>query len=115
MALTAADVLIETIRDWGVEVVFGLPGDGINGLMEALRKRRDEVRFIQVRHEEAAALMACGYAKFTGKLGVCLATSLPAKVTLEQAAKFAKSLLRGEPNSQKIALTVLGDRIRELV
>jgi pyruvate dehydrogenase (quinone) len=55
MALTAADVLIETIRDWGVQVVFGLPGDGINGIMEALRKRRDEVRFIQVRHEEAAA------------------------------------------------------------
>jgi len=92
MALTAANVLIETIQDWGVEVLFGLPGDGINGIMEALRKRRDEVRFIQVRHEEAAA-----------------------KVTLEQAAKFAKSLLRGEPNSQKIALTVLGNRIRELV
>jgi len=67
MALTAADVLIETIQDWGVDVVFGLPGDGINGIMEALRKRRDEIRFVQVRHEEAAALMACGYAKFTGR------------------------------------------------
>jgi thiamine pyrophosphate-dependent acetolactate synthase large subunit-like protein len=99
MALTAADVLIETVQDWGVEVVFGLPGDGINGIMEALRKRRDEVRFFQVRHEEAAALMACGYAPRSP----------------EQAAKFAKSLLRGEPNSPKIALTVLGDRIRELV
>ena len=82
MALTAADVLIETIQDWGVEIVFGLPGDGINGIMEALRKRRDEVRFIQVRHEEAAALMACGYAKFTGKLGVCLATSGPGVIHL---------------------------------
>ncbi len=82
MALTAADVLIETIQDWGVEIVFGLPGDGINGIMEALRKRRDEVRFIQVRHEEAAALMACGYAKFTGKLGVCLATSGPGGIHL---------------------------------
>jgi pyruvate dehydrogenase (quinone)/pyruvate oxidase len=82
MALTAADVLIETIQDWGVEVLFGLPGDGINGIMEALRKRRDEVRFIQVRHEEAAALMACGYAKFTGKLGVCLATSGPGGIHL---------------------------------
>ena len=82
MALTAADVLIETIQDWGVEVVFGLPGDGINGLMEALRKRRGELRFIQVRHEEAAALMACGYAKFTGKLGVCLATSGPGGIHL---------------------------------
>jgi pyruvate dehydrogenase (quinone)/pyruvate oxidase len=82
MALTAADVLIEAIQDWGVEVVFGLPGDGINGIMEALRKRRDRVRFIQVRHEEAAALMACGYAKFTGKLGVCLATSGPGGIHL---------------------------------
>ena len=82
MALTAADVLIETLQDWGVEVVFGLPGDGINGIMEALRKRRDQVRFIQVRHEEAAALMACGYAKFTGRLGVCLATSGPGGIHL---------------------------------
>jgi len=63
-------------------VVFGLPGDGINGIMEALRKRRDQVRFIQVRHEEAAALMACGYAKFTGRLGVCLATSGPGGIHL---------------------------------
>src|SRR5262245_66513345 len=77
MALTAADVLVETIADWGVEVVFGLPGDGINGIMEALRTRRDRIRFVQVRHEEAAAFMACGYAKFTGRLGVCLATSGP--------------------------------------
>ena len=82
MASTAADVLIETIQDWGVEVVFGLPGDGINGIMEALRKRREQVRFIQVRHEEAAALMACGYAKFTGRLGVCLATSGPGGIHL---------------------------------
>ena len=82
MALTAADVLIEALQDWGVEVVFGLPGDGINGIMEALRKRRDQVRFIQVRHEEAAALMACGYAKFTGRLGVCLATSGPGGIHL---------------------------------
>src|ERR1051326_8987495 len=69
MAKTAADVLIETIQDWGVEVVFGLPGDGINGIMEALRKRKDRVKFVHVRHEEAAAFMACGYAKYTGKLG----------------------------------------------
>jgi pyruvate dehydrogenase (quinone)/pyruvate oxidase len=82
MAMTAGDVLIETLKDWGVDVVFGLPGDGINGIMEALRKRRDDVRFIQVRHEEAAALMACGYAKFTGKLGVCLATSGPGGIHL---------------------------------
>jgi glyoxylate carboligase len=58
MANTAADVLIDVLHEWGVEVVFGLPGDGINGIMEALRKRQDEIRFIQVRHEEAAAFMA---------------------------------------------------------
>jgi pyruvate dehydrogenase (quinone) len=70
MASTAADVLIESLQDWGVDTIFGLPGDGINGIMEALRRRQNKVRFIQSRHEEAAALMACGYAKYTGKLGV---------------------------------------------
>jgi pyruvate dehydrogenase (quinone)/pyruvate oxidase len=82
MADTAAGVLIDTIHDWGVDVIFGLPGDGINGIMEALRTRQDKIRFVQVRHEEAAALMACGYAKFTGKLGVCLATSGPGGIHL---------------------------------
>ena len=77
MGKTGADVLIETIMKWGVDVVFGLPGDGINGVMEALRQRQDKIRFIQVRHEESAALAACGYAKWTGKLGCCLATSGP--------------------------------------
>ncbi len=75
MAMTGADILIETIMDWGVDVIFGLPGDGINGIIEALRNRQDRVRFIQVRHEESAAFMACAYSKYTGKLGVCLATS----------------------------------------
>ena len=73
----AADILVETLIAWEVKVVFGLPGDGINGIMEALRKRLDQIRFVQVRHEESAAFMACAYAKFTGKLGVCLATSGP--------------------------------------
>src|SRR5437762_11791929 len=77
MAETAADILVETIIDWGVDIVFGLPGDGINGIMEALRTRQDRIRFIQVRHEESAAFMACAYAKWTGRLGVCLATSGP--------------------------------------
>jgi pyruvate dehydrogenase (quinone) len=92
---TAADILIETIQDWGVEVVFGLPGDGINGIMEALRKRKERVRFVQVRHEEAAAFMACGYAKFTGKLGVCLATSGPGGIHLLNGLYDAK--LDGQP------------------
>src|SRR5438128_3942066 len=90
MAATAADVLIDTIHDWGVEVVFGLPGDGINGIMEALRKRKDEIRFIQVRHEEAAAFMACAYAKYTGKMGVCVATSGPGAIHLLNGLYDAK-------------------------
>jgi pyruvate dehydrogenase (quinone) len=88
--MTAADVLIESLLDWGVEVIFGLPGDGINGIMEALRTHQDKVRFVQVRHEEAAAFMACGYAKFTGKLGVCLATSGPGGIHLLNGLYDAK-------------------------
>ena len=69
MTRTVSDVLIDTIHAWGVDVVFGLPGDGINGIIESLRQRQDSIRFIQVRHEEAAAFMACAYAKHTGRLG----------------------------------------------
>src|SRR5881628_1657077 len=80
--MTAAGVLIDRLIDWGVEVIFGLPGDGINGVMEALRTRQDRIRFIQARHEESAAFMACAYAKWTGKLGVCLATTGPGGTNL---------------------------------
>ncbi len=80
--MNASDVLIETLIGWGVDCVFGLPGDGINGVMEALRQRQEKIKFIQVRHEEAAAFAACGYAKVTGKLGVCLATSGPGAIHL---------------------------------
>src|SRR5215468_3247073 len=90
MKPTASDILIDAIHDWGVNVVFGLPGDGINGIMEALRKRSDKIRFVQVRHEEAAAFMACGYAKFTGKLGVCIATSGPGGIHLLNGLYDAK-------------------------
>ena len=93
--MTAADVLIETLIDWGVDVVFGLPGDGINGLMESLRTHKDQIRFVQVRHEESAAFMACGYAKFTGKLGVCLATSGPGGIHLLNGLYDAK--MDGQP------------------
>src|ERR1043166_5989036 len=92
---TGGDILIEVLIDWGVEVIFGLPGDGINGIMEALRQRRDKVRFVQVRHEESAAFMACGYAKYTGKLGVCLATSGPGGIHLLNGLYDAK--LDGQP------------------
>src|SRR5881392_104438 len=88
--MTAAEVLIDRLIDWGVDVVFGLPGDGINGIMEALRTRQDEIRFIQVRHEETAAFMACAYAKWTGKLGVCLATSGPGGIHLLNGLYDAK-------------------------
>src|SRR3954464_3185933 len=92
---TAADVLIDTLEDWGVQVIFGLPGDGINGIMEALRLRQDRIRFIQVRHEESAAFMACAYAKYTGRLGVCLATSGPGAIHLLNGLYDAK--LDGQP------------------
>src|ERR671925_1745700 len=93
--MNASDVLIERLIDWGVEVVFGLPGDGINGIMEALRTHQKKIRFIQVRHEESAAFMACGYAKYTGKLGVCLATSGPGGIHLLNGLYDAK--LDGQP------------------
>src|SRR5438874_6882603 len=87
---TLASALIDRLIDWDVRVVFGLPGDGINGIMEALRTRQDKIRFIQVRHEEAAAFMACGYAKYTGRLGVCLATSGPGAIHLLNGLYDAK-------------------------
>ncbi len=88
--MNSSDVLVEKLIDWGVEYVFGLPGDGINGLMEALRVRQDKIRFIQVRHEESAAFMACGYAKMTGRIGVCLATSGPGAIHLLNGLYDAK-------------------------
>jgi pyruvate dehydrogenase (quinone) len=95
MAQTAADILVDVLQEWSVDTVFGLPGDGINGIMEALRKRHESIRFVQVRHEEAAAFMACGYAKFTGRLGVCLATSGPGGLHLINGLYDAK--LDGQP------------------
>lgn len=108
MATTAADVMVETLLDWGVEIIFGLPGDGINGIMEALRQRQDKIRFIQVRHEETAAFMACGYAKFTGKLGVCLATSGPGGVHLLNGLYDAK--LDSQP-----VLAITGHHYHDLI
>ncbi len=108
MAQTAAGVLIDTLHRWRVEVIFGLPGDGINGIMEALRQRQDRIRFVQVRHEEAAALMACGYAKYTGKLGVCLATSGPGGIHLLNGLYDAK--LDGAP-----VLAITGLQFHDLI
>ena len=108
MGSTAADVLVETLESWGVDVIFGLPGDGINGIMESLRKRQDKIRFIQVRHEESAAFMACGYAKYTGKLGVCLATSGPGGIHLLNGLYDAK--LDGQP-----VLAITGHHFHDLI
>lgn len=106
--MTAADVLVQTLIDWGVEVVFGLPGDGINGIMESLRTHQEKIRFVQVRHEEAAAFMACGYAKFTGRLGVCLATSGPGGIHLLNGLYDAK--LDGQP-----VLAITGLQFHDLI
>ncbi|HEX3393888.1 MAG TPA: thiamine pyrophosphate-binding protein [Acidimicrobiales bacterium] len=90
MGKIASELLIERLVEWGVDTVFGLPGDGINGITEALRRHQDKIRFVLVHHEEAAAFMACGYAKVTGKVGVCLATSGPGGVHLLNGLYDAK-------------------------
>src|SRR5436305_119974 len=108
MGRTAADVLIETLIDWGVDTVFGLPGDGINGLMESLRTHQDRIRFVQVRHEESAAFAATSYAKFTGRLGVCLATSGPGGLHLTNGLYDAK--LDGAP-----VLAITGHHYSDLI
>src|SRR6266542_745779 len=108
MTETAADILVETLQAWGVDVVFGLPGDGINGIMEALRTRKDSIRFVQVRHEESAAFMACAHAKYTGRLGVCLATSGPGGLHLLNGLYDAK--LDGYP-----VLAITGHHYHDLI
>src|SRR5688500_946753 len=90
MKKIASELLVERLIDWGVDTVFGLPGDGINGIMEGLRRHQDRIRFVLVQHEEAAAFMACGYAKSTGRLGVCLATSGPGGLHLINGLYDAK-------------------------
>jgi pyruvate dehydrogenase (quinone)/pyruvate oxidase len=79
---TASDQLVERLLEWGIDTVFGLPGDGINGVMEALRTHQDQIRFIHVRHEETAALAACAYGKFTGRPAACLSTAAPGAIHL---------------------------------
>ncbi|SMH70786.1 thiamine pyrophosphate-dependent enzyme [Candidatus Nitrosotalea okcheonensis] len=89
--LKTSDIIVEGLLRWGVEVIFGLPGDGINGVIEALRRHQDKIKFILVRHEESAAFMACAYAKYTGKLGVCVATSGPGATHLLTGLYDAKA------------------------
>jgi pyruvate dehydrogenase (quinone) len=108
MANTVADLLADRLIDWGVDTIFGFPGDGVNGIFEALRNRQDKLRFIQVRHEEAAAFAACGYAKYTGRLGVCLATSGPGGVHLLNGLYDAKC--DGQP-----VLAITGHTFHDLI
>ena len=90
MSKTAADDLCERLLDWDVRTIYGFPGDGINGLLGALRRHQDKLRFVQTRHEEMAAFMACGHAKFTGEVGVCMATSGPGAIHLLNGLYDAK-------------------------
>ncbi len=108
MAKTVGDLLVERLIAWGVDTIFGIPGDGVNGIFEALRTRQKEIRFIQVRHEESAALAACGYAKFTGRLGVCLATSGPGGIHLLNGLYDAK--FDGQP-----VLAITGHTFHDLI
>ncbi|HEY7154454.1 MAG TPA: thiamine pyrophosphate-dependent enzyme [Gemmataceae bacterium] len=108
MAKTVADLLLDRLVDWGVKVIFGLPGDGINGLFEGLRTHQDKLKFVQVRHEEAAAFAACGYAKYTGSLGVCMATSGPGGIHLLNGLYDAK--YDGQP-----VLAITGHTFHDLI
>src|ERR1700739_2007893 len=105
---TASDVLVHTLMDWGVDTGFGGSGGGINGIIESLRKAQDKIRFIQVRHEEAAAFNACAYAKFTGKIGVCIATSGPGAIHLLNGLYDAK--MDGQP-----VLAITGLQFHDLI
>jgi len=98
--MRTADIVAEALLDWKVDTIFGLPGDGINGFIESLRRRQNKIKFILVRHEESAAFMACAYAKYTGKLGACVATSGPGAIHLLNGLYDAKS-----DNTPVIAIT----------
>ncbi|PIQ21790.1 MAG: thiamine pyrophosphate-binding protein, partial [Cytophagales bacterium CG18_big_fil_WC_8_21_14_2_50_42_9] len=82
MKENVSDFLVGRLMAWGVKRIFGYPGDGINGIMGALNRAEEKIKFIQTRHEEMASLMACAHAKFTKEVGVCLATSGPGAIHL---------------------------------
>jgi len=90
MSMTASSFLLQRLTDWGVKRIYGYPGDGINGLLAALENFSEKIEFIQVRHEEMAAFMACAHAKFTGEVGVCMATSGPGAIHLLNGLYDAK-------------------------
>ena len=88
--MNVGDFLVHRLSEWGVQRIYGYPGDGINGIMGALARADDRMEFVQVRHEEMSAFMACGHAKFTGEVGVCLATSGPGAIHLLNGLYDAK-------------------------
>src|SRR5205085_882175 len=90
MGETVSDFLLQRLAAWGIKRVYGYPGDGINGIMGAFDRLGDRLEFVQVRHEEMAAFMACAQAKFTGEVGVCLATSGPGAIHLLNGLYDAK-------------------------
>lgn len=108
MAKMIADAVFERLIDWGIDTIFGLPGDGINGFFEALRTHQDKLRFIQVRHEEVAAFAAVGYAKFTGRIGCCIATSGPGGIHLLNGLYDAKG--DGQP-----VLAITGQTFHDMI
>jgi pyruvate dehydrogenase (quinone) len=108
MAKQVSDLIVERLIEWGVDTIFGLPGDGVDGFFEALRTHQDKLRFIQVRHEEAAALAAVGYAKYTGRIGVCCATSGPGGIHLLNGLYDAKC------DSQPV-LAITGHTFHDLI
>ncbi len=105
---TVGEALIERLSNWGIDTIFGFPGDGVNGIFEGLRTHQDKVRFIQVRHEESAAFAACAYAKYSGRLGVCIATSGPGGIHLLNGLYDAKC--DGQP-----VLAITGHTFHDLI
>src|SRR6201989_748958 len=91
MSKQVSDFIVERLSAWGVKRIFGYPGDGINGVMGALDRAKETMEFIQGPHEELAAFMACAHAKFTGEVGVCIATSGPGAIHLLNGLYDAKA------------------------
>ncbi len=108
MSKQVSDLIVERLIEWGVDTIFGFPGDGVDGFFEALRTHQDKLRFVQVRHEEAAAFAAVGYAKYTGRIGVCCATSGPGGVHLLNGLYDAKC-------DQQPVLAITGHTFHDLI
>jgi thiamine pyrophosphate-dependent acetolactate synthase large subunit-like protein len=118
---TTSELIIDRLLEWGIDTYFGLAGDGINGFFEALRLRREKIRFVHVRHEEAAALAAVGYAKFTGRPAVCVSTAGPGAIHLLNGLYDAKIegapviAITGMPFHDMIGTHFLQDLNQEIV